>query len=404
MVSNQKQKTNSMFLYLRNKTFFIMEKVINCIHDKQTNNPLSSKTQESSKTGLLGGSLNHQTTPTRNPETQEEVNEQQRAPLLRIHRAPNSPKVGLYNSSNYCYLNALIQGLFNVDIFKNAVLNYQIRREDHDDTNIMIVLKQIFNALNTKQLSHDSWYIDLKDTNIFEILEYSPDTQNDPREVLTTLLSKVEEIDSNISQQFEYTETKTNLKDNNVTQMKSNILITYPIDHNTKPHKTFTIASIVEADKQKSDFEDEEEIYPIALTALEFGQNILCISLSRTSKNMEKLLYKVKLNTTLTIDGVRYKLKSAVVHKGNNQHAGHYVIYTNENDGVYLCNDQTTTKVAFERNQAYMCFDGSDRNARTALVLYQREDNVVQPTRGRITETPQRMPNLRPRVITDGTQ
>ena len=289
----------------------------------------------------------------------------------------------------------MMQALNNVDTFRNTI-EEKVRNSRGNEENIVNTLNMIFKALQTKQLEEDSWFIDLRDTQIFTILGFNPDVQSDPRELLTQILDKIMQVQPTIHELFNYNEIKTVFEDNNRVTMKSNILTIYPIKENTTPHRDFRLDELIQEEISKIDLDERNEI-PKALTTLEFGQEVLCINLSRTTIDNEKLFYTIKLNTYLNIEGMRYTLRATIVHKGHSANRGHFITYTLKDNEVFCINDAYAWKTNMNANDKYLCFDEPKGDARTCMVFYEKTTQNSQPFKAKITCKVKQMPNITPR-------
>ena len=201
-IDNKLQTINAVFKHMKCATFLIFTK-------------LFDTTNSTTKNTIVGGARLYSSIDTRSPRTQEEEDTLSNSNLLKIGKGLVSEKIGLYNPSNSCYMNALIQALNGVTAFRQKVLEINNNNTQHFT---LSTLKQIFAALQNKQITKDAVFIDLRDTEIYKLLGFEPNIQNDPREVITIMLDKLKLQHKHIAEMFEYTEVKEIFEHDNIVR------------------------------------------------------------------------------------------------------------------------------------------------------------------------------------------
>ena len=165
---------------------------------------------------LPGGGLeeNNISNEDREPQNPREIKIRNSFNLLHIRVGIRSKLIGFENTRNACYMNSLIQSLYNTQLFRNKVLSYNGYLQ-----NIIGTLKTIFKAMGVTQDINDSWYINLEETNLYNQLGFSPKFQSDPRETLTRIIEIVNDIDNEITKPFRFTEIKqVHTPESNITE------------------------------------------------------------------------------------------------------------------------------------------------------------------------------------------
>ena len=94
--------------------------------------------------------------------------------------------IGLANLGFTCYLNAILQILYHIDLFKEAILRIDAKDEDNNVLNELIIL---FDGLNTKKSLH---YNPISFITNFDNEVINVNEQKDAHEFLLSLLDKLE--------------------------------------------------------------------------------------------------------------------------------------------------------------------------------------------------------------------
>lgn len=214
--------------------------------------------------------------------------QRRRAPLLKITKKLEAVKVGCSNNANCCYMNALLQSLHNVTTFKHKIMAHtQI------GSSIINILKNIFNALDTKQGSNNSfsWYINPTESGIYQETGFNQDVQSDPHEVFVQLMCRIEEEDSTITDEFMFDEIKEIPEHNNTNTMRINVFtINTPID-DTDEEETYKIDELLNEQMDYTEEKDGDRCATSSRTTHKINQNILCLHFGRIASNGNKKLY-----------------------------------------------------------------------------------------------------------------
>ena len=92
--------------------------------------------------------------------------------------------IGLVNLGFTCYLNAILQILYHINLFKEAILRLDVNDEDNNVLNELIIL---FDILNTKK---SLYYNTISFKNNFDNAIINVNEQKDAHEFLLSLLDK----------------------------------------------------------------------------------------------------------------------------------------------------------------------------------------------------------------------
>ena len=345
---------------------------------------------------LLGGARNiNEQTNENLPDNDETETIKRRTPLLRTTNRIDAERIGCINNSNSCYMNVLIQTLNSISTFREMIINYKGR-----ENNIIVTLKDIFKALNTKQSKHFTWYIDLRDTQIYNILKFNPSTQSDTHEVFVRLMNEIENIDESITEQFKFKETKEIPERDLINTMKINTLLLNTPINDTEEESIYSIESMLDDQLDVIEEGNIEENIPASRTTHEINQNILCIRFDRNTREGMKKMYKLVLKKNIEVQDTEYTLKSTIVHRGADLQHGHYIAYIFEENKTILINDIESQTVNTKYYDDYVICDEINGDGRTYMAFYEKtsvlmenrkssQDYIVHARKGP-------MPNLRP--------
>ena len=338
----------------------------------QTPNRVDTETQSGERRGGANNTNNNHQQNDREPNTQQEINTVFNNPVLKIRKKLKSALVGCENKSNCCYMNSLMQSLYNIKIFKDTIM-----RNGMQVDNILTTLRNIFRALDVKQDIRDAWYINLSDTNIYQILQFDEHVQSDPREVLTRLLDVIEntENEKDTARLFDFKETKTGYTGGTITTTACNTLEINPPGGGIHMTETYNIEDLI---KDAIDICDTEQDGSIsAETHIKLSSKILCINVGRTEyireeNRMQQNLYKLNIKKKLIFGENIYVLNSVIVHHSTEVNGGHFTTYVFKGNKVFHINDMVAKKENININNDYVSCDNITEDGRTALVIYER--------------------------------
>ncbi|CAD8195374.1 unnamed protein product [Paramecium octaurelia] len=118
----------------------------------------------------------------------------QSKPIISEDRSNKSTPVGLKNLGNTCYMNAMLQSLFNVLPFRKFILELELKDNQSLASNFLLQLQQLFLMLQETNQTYTSPY------NLFEALQkFKPSAmfirgiQNDFNELQNSFLDAIEQ-------------------------------------------------------------------------------------------------------------------------------------------------------------------------------------------------------------------
>ena len=304
------------------------------------------------------------------PSTRTEVNIAFSNPKLRIRRNLKSSLIGCENNSNACYMNSLIQALFNVKSFKDKILQYGTI-----GNTIITTLRTIFISLDVTQMKRDAWYIDLSETDIFSRLNLNPNTQEDPREVLTYLIDKINQVNRSnaISKLFDFKEVKIVYNSGSEISTINNVLELHPMHDIYSEFENQDIEVLIT--RQLDKYQRENDVL-VTETHLTIPCKVLCINIERTTSTQTQDMFKLNLKKTLKIKDNTYDLKSIIVHHSTDVNSGHFTTYILKGNKTYHINDIKAYEVDIRVNSNYVTCDNISEDCKTAMVIYERSNNI----------------------------
>lgn len=265
-----------------------------------------------------------------------------------LHRIKKSPP-GLKNFGSTCYLNVIIQILYNIPDFKSIILSTDI------DTGLINSLAYIFAKLEYTMLSSVRSHQLVRNFLDFEGNPINLNLQMDSEEFLTTLISKLEDdglkeaakvITSEATRIIECSVCKNtiNISENFLTlslEVKGNSNIYNSIQASVKPEIL---------DQQNQYFCNHCDRKVDSQRYLEYKSlsDYLLISLKRFSYDinqmkMVKVYDRLDFYHKLTIKAGgfdnEFELKGVVLHIGN-EDAGHYICLIKNGEQWYFMNDE----------------------------------------------------------------
>ena len=358
----------TLYMFMRNRECIATQTDDNIYTN--THNRVDEETQYGDRRGGVGN--NNHNSNDRNPESRHEHNIKFNLPILKIRKRLKSSLVGCENRVASCYMNSLMQALYNIKAFRDIIMQYGI-----NGNNIVTTLRTIFRAFDVKQDIKDAWYINLSDTNIYELLQFDERIQSDPREVLTKLLEVIENTENgkDITSLFDFKETKKGYVRRTETTTACNILEIHPPGGGVHMTETYNIEDLINDAIYTRDTEQDGSL--IAETQINLISKILCINIGRTEyireeNTMQQNLFKINIKKKLLINENTYALRSIITHHSLNVNSGHFTAYVLKGNTVYHINDMVAEKENININNSYVSCDNITDDGRTALVIYER--------------------------------
>ena len=365
-----------VYIFMRNRKSIGTQtgeqtEVINA--EPQTNTTDAPK-QVGDRVGGAGGTNHNHShgvrTNDRLPSTRTEVNVAFSNPKLKIRMGLNSALVGCENNSNACYMNSLIQALYNIKSFKDKILQYGTT-----GNTIITTLRTIFKSLEVTQIKHDAWYIDLSETDIFERLNFNPNIQTDPREVFTRLIEKINQVNRTniISKLFDFKEVKNVYNTGSEVTILNNVLDLYPMHDVYTELENQDIETLITRQLDKYQRENGELVTETHLT---IPCKVLCINIERTTPAHTQDMFKLNLKRTMKIKDNTYDLRSIIVHHSVDVDSGHFTTYIFKDNKTYHINDIIASEADIRVNSTHVTCDNISEDGRTAMVIYERSNNI----------------------------
>lgn len=212
---------------------------------------------------------------------------------------------GIYNIGSNCYINALLQQLYDVDDFRNWILNFEIDSNSVDEKVFKKIkaMRYLFNRMCDKQWPYN--YEDKLEKKM-NILGYKG-LQEDPQELIQLTWANLFDLFKNISQ-------------------NENFLFTNPMCVNElNTSKTIQIPHTVSGK------------FILLLNRTEFQKDTYTYKKNTTILNLKDIL----------LHNPNYKITGVITHEGNTIRRGHYISYkyNKTNQKWYSYNDSKVKEI-----------------------------------------------------------
>lgn len=284
----------------------------------------------------------------------------------------------LINQTNICYLNSIIQCLFNCNLIKSIIINtknplFELLINCYNNNNLLPFLHSLKNYnsfFNTfeQQDVHETFILLLdifhklllqknitlhKNLNqkeyqniisYYKTFGYSPINNLFQGQYITTFkcsnCSKIEysyEMFSDIQIPITYNENNNNMNNRSIKDI--NEILTNFFSENLTKNCEYCKHNNINFNK---------------LSYINIFPNYLILLLKRFDKSSINIFPNQIIYFE---DNNNYKLNSLIIHKGNSIHSGHYYTIINLNNEYYILNDESIIKIEFksiEFNNIYL--------------------------------------------------
>ena len=293
--------------------------------------------------------------------------------------------IGLKNLSSICYMNSVLQQLFMIPFFRNAILSLPIpenlSEEKEDNDNLLFQLIRMFYYLNYSQKNE---YNPKNFVYSFKDSEGNPtqiNIQMDAQEFLARFIEKIEDSIKNTSQKYLFNnifggstlqQVKcTNPECGNISERRENIHF-LSLDIKNASNVKECLNNFIKKEKIE-DYHCEKcdkKITNIKNVLIDNIPNILIIHLQRMAFSYETF-NMVKINSLIKFDKILnikeytinnknkddplyydYELQGIIIHSGTAQFGHYYSIISNEEKGGFgnwlKFNDSIVSKVKYD--------------------------------------------------------
>ena len=275
-------------------------------------------------------------------------------------------KIGIANEGNTCYMNTIIQSMFNLPILKQAIMQVPLTvekiKEVSDDSNpnmVYFVIQKIF-----YKLSHSRTPIKIVD--LFKAMKWERNYWNVPQdacEIYMIIYEKLSSLSEQIKQICEgEMQTTIQCTEKEFRSKRSENFLFLSLDIGERDSSLddmiesfFAKEDLTGDNKYQLENEDKSYTYVDAVKwfSIKKPSQILFVHLKRFNANFEKnykeICFRPELDLTsysLEQDKILYELYCVIVHDGNIDH-GHYFAYVNDMNKQkwYEMNDKVITEV-----------------------------------------------------------
>lgn len=291
-----------------------------------------------------------------------------------MSKKSDTKPVGLINVHNSCYLNSVLQALFNLECFKNWISNLKI--ESYNVKNLTWAMSKVYEKM--QKVSKPFIPQEIIDEFKKCFPGWLTGSHEDANEFFMYLLDEMTRIPNSkftICQDFYGKEKRIkhcyNCKDNseNINDFNSFIIntqnnksIEFLLNHYIQNENNRHVGTKCSNCKSKSKVENQWEIIQ--------APKVLVLFLNRTRNTLMKNHDKVIVSTFLKIScqekNVKYKIKSIINHHGIFTDRGHYTtVINNENDQFFSIDD----------DQVEMIYNLYNIKTETYMLFYEKVEN-----------------------------